>query len=278
MASIDPAVTEVAVVGSCVSRDVFNSRFNPNYKDLFDCTVLGNQLSLISLMDAPFTLDEADIAELNEYDSRDARREAQKSLLGELVEAQPAYLILDFFSDAHFGCFSVDGHMFTRNRWKIMKASLYTKHETADLVPTLDPDAYFQLWTEAADRFLAFVHEKLPSTRVLLHSARNVTVRVDPDGSETPHGPTGELLDMNEWWNRLDQYVIKNHSPRVLDLFTPELRTFQEHPWGPFAVHYTLDYHARFLSKLTKIVVSDARSGTSLGPGRKSRRLFPWRH
>lgn len=40
----------VAILGSCISRDNFNSLFNPQYKSYFECILFQHQTSMISLM------------------------------------------------------------------------------------------------------------------------------------------------------------------------------------------------------------------------------------
>ena len=252
----------VAVLGSCVSRDLFNSRFNPHYKDLFDCVVLSNQTSLISLMSEPVDVPAERMADLDDYGRRELAREASRAVLAELVEKRPEYVLIDLFADVHFGCFAVDGRYLTRNRWKVMNTSFYAEAQRVDLLPE-DRDAYLARWREAVDGFLAFMGRELPDTRLVLHRARNVTQSIGADGELHSLGRQRALRDMNEWWDVLDGELASRGIDRVLDVFRPDLTSFQAHPWGPFAVHYTLDYHAEALSKLTQIVLADARARVS---------------
>jgi len=249
----------IAVLGSCVSRDLFNSRFNPHYKDLFECVALSNQVSLISLMSPPVEVPAAAMAELDAYGRREVTAEVSRSFLTDVVAARPDYLLLDLFADVHFGCFSVDGSHLTKNRWKIMRAGFYAQAAKIDLVPEDDHEAYLVAWRCSLDALLEFLGRELPSTRLVLHRARNVLRTRDEDGQVRPLGPQGRLAEMNGWWDRLDAEVAARGVDRVLDLVTPELTSVHDHPWGPFAVHYTLDYHPAALSKLTQIVLSDAR-------------------
>jgi hypothetical protein len=273
---VTPApLIRVAVLGSCVSRDLFNRQFNPSYKDLFDCVALSNQVSLISLMSEPITVRAEQLADLDEYGQREVTKEISRSFLEDLVAQRPEYLLVDLFADVHLGCFEVDGRHLTRNRWRILKTRLYAESDSRDLVPDDDREAYLVAWRDAVDRLLGFLAENLPETRVVLHRARNVTHTVDGNGIVTAMGQERRMRAMNEWWNRLDDELVSRGVTRTIDVFREDLTSFDTHPWGPFAVHYTLDYHGAALSRLTQIVLTDARSVT---PGRPAARLGPVLH
>lgn len=257
----------VAVLGSCVSRDLFNSRFNPGYKKLFDCVALSNQVSLISLMSQAVDVPAESVTELDEYGRREVTKEVTRSFLDELIRERPDYLLMDMFADVHFGCFSVDGRYLTRNRWKIMNTRFYAEADKRELVPEADYEGYLTEWRAALDRLLVFLGTHLPDTKLVLHRARNVTRTVAADGTVRPHGRERQLLAMNDWWARLDQEVTARGVDRVIDLFTPDLTSADAHPWGPFAVHYTLDYHPVALAELTRIVLSDARRDAASSDG-----------
>lgn len=260
--------TRVAVLGSCVSRDAFNSRFSPTYKDLYDCVALSNQVSFLSLMDRPVDLTAEQIGDLDAYSQREVLKETSRGFLHELVEQRPEYVIIDLFADVHFGCVVWDERYLTRNRWKIMKSAVYQQAVKAgqvrDVTPTADPKTYRRLWLAAVDDFFAFLDRELPQTKVILHRARNVTRARSADGTVRNHGNRADLTRMNDWWDQLDDELQRRHVDRVIDVFTEELTSHDGHPWGAFAVHYTDDYHAAFLSNLGQIVVSDLRAAAGI--------------
>ena len=59
----------VAVMGSCTTRDNFNSRFNPDYKQMWDCVLLQNQSSLLSIMAPPLEISEDQLGEVGAFTS-----------------------------------------------------------------------------------------------------------------------------------------------------------------------------------------------------------------
>ena len=261
--SVDDAVTRVAVLGSCVSRDVFTTRFLPDYKDLYRCVALSNQVSVISLMDAPVEMSADQLGDLTDYERREVLAETSRSFLAQMVAERPHYLVVDLFADVHFGCIRWDDRWLTRNRWKLLKSEVYRDAVAAgrvsDLVPTADEKAYLRVWSEAVERLFALVRSELPETRVVLHRARNVTRARDAGGVVRDLGKRSQLEAMNRWWDRLDDEIQRRYADHVIDIFDDELASPDDHPWGPFAVHYPREYHATFLSKLTRVVVEDLR-------------------
>jgi hypothetical protein len=245
----------VAVFGSCVTRDVFNRRFSPNYRDLFDCVLLANQSSLISLMSPPVDATAADLTGINEPAQRDVLADLTRSFLDDVVRLQPEYLIVDFFADVHFGCSVLDGGIVTRNKWKILKTPFYRDTWQRDLQRGR---AYFERWDDAAARFVAHVRTHSPSTRIVLHAARNATSFRTAENEVVPFAKAERFERLNQRWDRFNG-AFQDLADATIDVFTDETISSVEHPWGKFPVHYEFDYHAAFLSKLTAIALDDAR-------------------
>lgn len=264
----------VAVCGSCTSRDNFSSRFNPDYARWFSVAADVFQTSIISLMSPELT--SADMPELVDgpgtgsdggeldYKIRISREDASRVFLAKLAEAKPDYLVLDFFADIHFGALRLpDGRYLTNNRWMLWPTEYHRRlKEQGDLTPLRifkDPDAYLALWTEALDRFAAFVAEHCPDTKVIVHRGLNVSeAMVGTNPRPVPVKETRKLAPLNvrranELWARLDDYAIKTHGWTAIDLRAEGYTSYTEHPWKPFYVHYTPDYYHRFLAELLTI-------------------------
>lgn len=262
----------VAVLGSCITRDNFNSRLNPEYRRFYHCPVHSNQASIISLMSPPVDVDWSPTRQMSDYDRWNVGNELTRGFLDEVRKEQPDYLVLDFFGDVHFGCVRLeDGRYVTDNRWKIHHTDWYQRErEAGRLTPVKyadDPDAYFAIWCEAFDRFAAFCREELPDTRLVIHRGHNTNLLRMPDRpfpvALNEHGKVAPLdvEASNATWRRLDDYAISSSGAEVIDLLDREYPTFAEHPWGAFYVHYALDYYHRFLAELHKIHLQRAFPG-----------------
>ncbi len=263
-ASEERAPETVSVFGSCVTRDNFNSTFNPGYKRYFEVKLSANQTSVIALMSPPIEEEFTPTREMTDYDRWNVSSDLTREFLPLVTELQPEYVILDFFGDVHMGVARLpDGRYLTDNRWKTHHTDFYARHRDAgDLTlikHTDDPDAYFALWTEALDRFAEFLATNCPTTRVIVHRGYN-TGHVLVPGRPRPiplhkhsKAPTLDVPGLNAFWGRLDDYAIDAHKWDSIDLRELEAPSYAEHPWGAFYVHYTPDYYHRFLAELHKI-------------------------
>ncbi|WP_067930134.1 DUF6270 domain-containing protein [Alicyclobacillus kakegawensis] len=266
----------VAVLGCCATRDVFNSRFNPHYRDFYNCGLTQNQSSIISLMSDRIEYDPRKINNLSDYDRWNVETEFTKEFLDLLPGLSPDYLLIDFFADVHFGCIQLsDTQYITNNRWKLWKTSYYKELEEKGGVIKFSlqqtPEAYFNLWKTCADRLFHFIHRTVPDCKIIIHKARNVDYFYPRDGAPQRLSTSGRVqpIDVeayNEMWSRMDEYVVETYGTDVIDLFSNNnYLSYEEHPWGPFYVHYTMNYYHDFLRELHKIVVRDDRASTSIG-------------
>jgi hypothetical protein len=254
----------VSVFGSCVTRDNFNSTFNPGYRQYFEVKLSANQTSVIALMSPPIDEPFTPLREMTDYDRWNVESDLTREFLPMVAELQPDLLILDFFGDVHFGVARLpDGRYLTDNRWKTHDTDFYAAHRDAGDLTILkyadDPDAYFALWTEALDRFAEYVARTCPSTRVIVHRGYNTGAMLTPEKPRpVPLHKYSEVAwfdteAANAYWSRLDDYAIGTHGWDSIDLRDLEAPSYAEHPWGPFYVHYTPDYYHRFLAELHKI-------------------------
>ncbi|MBW9209491.1 hypothetical protein KV100_07470 [Mumia sp. zg.B21] len=268
-------VRSIALFGSCMTRDNFNSRFNPHYKATYRCDVAQNQMSVLSLMSEPITERWEPTKAMSDYDVWNIRTEFDKAFLGELAGSSPRpdYLLLDFFGDAHFGVLQLDdGRIITDNRWKVHATDFYQRlrdeGRLTRLHPTSDPDAYFALWSEAVDRFAEHVRLTLPETRVVVHCGHHTNLLMLPDrprpGRLQKHRSIAriDVEAANDQWRRMDAYAVEAFGAAAIDLTGEDFPTFDDHPWGPFYVHYRMDYYHRFLAELHKIVIGDGATPT----------------
>lgn len=263
-----PGVRSVAVCGSCITRDNFNSRFNPEHRRWYSVDAHANQSSMIAMMSPPVTAEVSEADGLGDYDTWNVRSDLERMFLTDVVEAQPNFLLLDFFGDVHFGVLRLDdGRHVTDNRWKLRKTAQYAAWQASGTTTRVtlrnDPETYFPLWVEAMDRFAAYIAEHCPRTRVIVHRGFNASEYVTgPTDRPRPLSGSEFVRPMrvdrvNELWARLDEHAITAYGWESIDLRAECYTTFTEHPWGPYWVHYTLDYYPRFLAELHQFDLQD---------------------
>ena len=184
-------------------------------------------------------------------------REFSRYFLTELLDTRPDYLILDFRPDIVFGFDDLDGGgTITHNTWSTTKTRFYasvgTKWHRADVAS----EQFYDRWKDAADRLVTWVNDNLPETKIIVHKARNIATWTTNDGESKSFSPWS--LRMNHHWEALDEHVLNKPGVREIDVLSPNQQSFEAHPWGPSALHYTFDYHQRFLTRLSRMALEDA--------------------
>jgi hypothetical protein len=265
LGSVSTEPVPVAILGSCISRDVFNSRFNPGYKATWNCVLMQNQSSLISIMSPAYQIPEEQLGDgMTDYARLQVRNDTSRVFLEKLLELRPEYLIVDFFGDIHFGVLEVgEGQYITNNRWMLHKTRWYAGRKAAgDLRPLRiedDTEAYLALWKDALSKLTGFLREHLPETTVIVHRGRNAE-RWLAEGAARPKAMRSrkrlfkiDIDRANELWQRLDDVAAEVEGWESIDLTDREYLSFAGHPWGVFYVHYTLDYYDEFLAALNSL-------------------------
>lgn len=255
---------KIAILGSCVSRDNFNTKFNANYKDFYECVLLQVHSSVISIMSNPVDFAEEKLDNLNNYQLGIVKSELDKSFLREVKELQPDYLMLDFFGDIHFGVFQMEnGEYLTYNRWNLLNTSFYKELKNTKILQIhKNPDEYFEVWKKYIDALFVFLKKELPNTKIIVNKARNAEFYIDKTNAKKPLNKTGKMavIDVpyfNQLWDKLDKYVIEKYNTEYIDLTDKEYLSYESHPWGLFYLHYTMDFYSDFLGKLHGIVMKN---------------------
>lgn len=252
---------KVAVFGSCVTRDIFNSKFNYDYKNYFECILTQNQTSVISLMSKPIKVEESKINNLNEYDKWNIKTEFTKEFISLLIEKRPDYLILDFFADIHFGVLKIgNDNYITNNRWKLWKTDFYKEMSIKnELTFETHIDEYIQLWVASIDKFFIFLSRELPNLRVIINNSKFTDYYICSETKLIEKLSTSgkcKLVDVeqsNFIWEHLNNHILENYDVEILNLTKNDYYSFEDHPWGPFYVHYTMDFYNDALKELIKI-------------------------
>lgn len=250
---------KIAVIGSCVTRDVFNSKFCPNYKLFFECGASLIQGSIISFVSDRFLVPDEELSGLKSSSAKDIRSEMTREVNSYISDSKPEYAIFDFFGDVRFGAAQLDTAAFvTRNEWKLCTTNYYQQHVLKEFLPK--SEEYFEMWAEAVDEAVRFIRRVSPNTKLVLHDVEFVTDYSTNDGDIKTFGNSASLRELNTWWRKLNSYFAENYADEVICVRTKETRSFEAHPWGAYGVHYELDYHAEFLSELTRMALVHSRT------------------
>ncbi|MGP5588398.1 DUF6270 domain-containing protein [Glutamicibacter ardleyensis] len=250
----------VAVIGSCVSRDLFNSRLSPGWKDYMNLGPEFYQMSMISLMASPVAFDENDFLDLSRHDFLATKNDFSKSFLDEIKSDVPDNILIDLFADSRFDVINVGNSFVTDNLWKIGKSHGYERMvRMRRISPIEDSDEYYELFERSCIKFKDYLSEHCPDTRIILNSCRaSLTWQSLCDNGAFN---SKAIKTQNLRWARLEKIFIRLFQPDIIDTTTLIIAGDPDHPWGRGPVHYESRFYQTVSSELfSKIHIDDSNS------------------
>lgn len=251
---------KIGVLGSCFTREVFNSYFVPNYKDFFEINISAQRTTFCSIMQEPLNVDEKslEILPLDKYNK--ARSyfiyyDLNKYLIKELLEKEIDYLIIDNYLEIIFGLLYYDDTIITNNHWHLPLTEFY-KGITDELSLKITdlPDEYFCIWSKYCDLFFEFLEIYCPNVKVILNKGRLVDKVMRSDKTTYINSSYTLRANMiNPILDKLDSYIINNFNVFVFEWDWENIFADETHLWGVNPVHYTRNYHNALTERIKKI-------------------------
>ena len=256
-------MARVAIVGSCITRDLWRFRGDPG-ADLFYIS----RTSLPSLMASPlagFRPAPAPPGELKRHQHRALVADITKTALADLVAWRPTHLIFDFI-DERFDLLSARDSIVTHS-WEL-EASGYLGQRAfqgARAIARLS-GAADRLWRGAVSEFADLVRATpLREATLILHAAQWAPFRRAPDGRRLPiegveilSGRSADLAAHNALLTRYEA-TFTAAMPPMARVAAPEHRLADPaHAWGLSPFHYVPDYYAAIRRQLEALGISSA--------------------
>ncbi|WP_182199822.1 DUF6270 domain-containing protein [Paraliobacillus salinarum] len=257
---------KLAVIGSCVSRDAFNSNFIKDYKDYYQCVFTQNHMSMISLMSdsipfQPYSVLKGDI---NDFNKKILITELLKSPWNSMRISQPDFLILDLYPDVYFGVRKIGTSYITNKTWLFKKTPFYSTLELGETYkPEKDFDEYFKIWKSAIDKFMEKMKLEFPNTKIILNK-----IEFTDDYIETKSNKIKKISKIGKY-RKIDvdqinamlfkfyDYFEDNYSYVETINYDKKYTSIDNHFWEVFYVHYTQDFYEDFTHKLLMIILKD---------------------
>ena len=246
-------ILNVGVIGSCVTRDNFNSRVSAEWQSRYRLTGQFYQMSFVSLFSEPISIDESALLDIDEHSRICTIPDFTKSYLTELQNSPPDVLIIDFRTDVRFAVVKYGDSYFTDNLWKIARSEYYEQFKQCSRVSIKsDYKEYTRLFRKACLSFAEFRNKFLANTKIILNSTRAVE-GYGEDGSFVKFSPsTG--IDTNAYWDDLEEIFLEINPVETISVWDPTLESSAKHIWGAGPVHYESVYYKRFASSLRDIL------------------------
>lgn len=251
---------KIGVLGSCASRDAFNSNIVKNYKDFFEMTISAQRTSLISIMQKPIVFDEHQIEILpltrrNLDKSNFISYDLNRNFLKELLEKDVDYLVIDNFFEIHMGILYFNGFIITHNDWDLPHTEFYKKiNKKLILTISKYPEEYFCIWSKYCDLFFEFLDLYCPNVKLILNKCRLVDeIKKSDETTYINQNFTQMRNRLNPFLDKLDSYIINNFDVYVFDFNYENVYADENHMWGIGPVHYTKNYYYSLIEYINNI-------------------------
>ena len=235
---LDPARRRFAILGSCVSSDIF--RLNPGRGQL---VLYFARCSLLSLMSSPVEFGDDDLDWPSNFARRTVKADFEKTFFADLEAKECDTLIVDFV-DERWDLLRIGDSLVTCSADLMNMGIDRLKRRGFTRVARRDTRTH-ELWRDACARFAATLRERLPGLQVVLHNVLG-TNRCR-DGRElcelAPFADGIPLADVNALLMDYNA-CFRSHMESLLDL---ELsRTYvadKSHRWGLSPFHFEERYY-----------------------------------
>lgn len=250
----DRKVSEIALVGSRVTRDNFSARTRPGWRRYADIVGEHYQASLLAIFGAPVQVTEGEFADLEPHAATLVRRELGREFLRVMSDIQPDAVIVDLFTDARFGVIDLPEGAVTDNEWTLLRsqdASRFSKAPRLSLAH--DRDEYLRRIEAAARQLDELVRAQNPDAALILHGARGARRWRDDVGERS--FPATAVQRFNQDWDALDAAFLRG-APRTVVIGGPDGGAIGDarHPSGKHWVHYEPGYYAALTEQLQSVL------------------------
>jgi hypothetical protein len=242
-----PVRPRVAILGSCVSRDIFNF---PDAQARFEVVDYYARSSLASLVSKPWRtpvpLERIESA----FQRRMVARDFAKSLFTELDLSQVDVLLIDLV-DERFDLFlGPEGTAFTISP-EFQRAGVALSELDGRTLRATGDEA-FSLWTTGWQRLLAWAEAAGAADRILVNQVYWSERTESGEGFGPRYAPSA-IQSANAYLDRLYRRMAEDLLPGQFAKFDPSLlRGDDGHRWGKQPFHFVPGYYAEAAAQIAR--------------------------
>lgn len=258
---VEDSRKNIAIFGSCCSKDPFTTTFNKNYKKRYISNITDQRHSLISLMQDKENIDEKLLEiepkyEGSAYGVKCLKDDFYKSFIDLILSNEIDYLLLDLYFEIEMGIILYNGNNIITNSYHIKNTKFFQQMKNIKFINMRDNhEEYYKLWTEYCDKFFEFMKTFKPNTKVVLVEIRSINRFLKEDGT-IYEAFVEKSKKYNPLYVELEKYIKENHEVYVIP-FEKNILCVDNHHWGRLDVHYENKFYKNFLKKMDKIVEKD---------------------
>lgn len=254
---------KIGIIGSCITRDVFNSEHVKNWKDYFEVVAYQSQVTFPSLVSDPIIYEksEAVYENMNDFEIRQINNELDKNFIYKLKNSNIDYLIIDFYGDLFFGIVKdIYGGYLTNKKWLFTRSNIFNQvtEEGQSLSFEKNFKKYFELWTKAVDNFFNNYLINIDTT-VIIHQSEFKSSYFENNEKKFVKDIIGidkDIKFLNYIWHKMTRYIM-NKYPNIylIDQTKEKYSLDPNHIWGVHYVHFEKRYYIDFKDKLIKLII-----------------------
>jgi len=249
----------INIIGSCVSRDVFNSRFNNAYKAHVEIGETVYQTALPSIVERSMIPDINDTDSTKSIFKKTLDEEFSGNSIDRIIASRPDFIIMDFFADIHFGVTRKMGRYVTRNHMAFQALNdadvFYDDHESSSPERMrFDDDAYRSIAIKSLCNLRDSLRDDLPKVEFVVNSARFSSTYVNNDKETALFDNHDRTQWKNGNWAALDEIAVDKLDAQQISHDEEFLVATPSHPWGLHPVHYIQPYYDSLWRSIYKII------------------------
>ena len=251
-------VSEISTLGSCSSRNIFNSDINKDYKNFFHVNKSIESISFISLMSSPIQFNESLINSKNCYDNECVINDLTKKFLLFLKEDKIDYLIIDTYFDVLYDIIIISENSFVTYSERLIETDLSKIFENKKRISiSKNFYEYYQLWKTAINLFFKFMEENCKNTKIILNCSRSVFKYYDGE-KIVEDEKLKKFAEINKYRDILDKYILENFDVDILT-FDENTLASKQHIFGLHPTHYESKYYTEKNKQLNAIIERDTK-------------------
>lgn len=253
-------IKNIAIYGSCITKDPFTTVFNENYKHYYNCIVNDQRHSFISTMQEKEDVSDEELIILpekrsNRFLTKCIKEDLKKTFINAILENDIDYIVFDIHFEVEQGIMIYDENKILTNIKGIEKTEYFSKLKNVRYLNIIEnTDTYLKLWKKYCDKFFNFIKKNSPETKIILAEVRALDIVQREDSSRYIEPTFNYKTKINNiYYKVLEDYIKENYDVEVVS-FHKDTVLKENHLWGKFYLHYDDEYYTNFLKKIDKIV------------------------
>lgn len=251
---------KVSIIGSCVTRGIFNSKFISNYKELYECTSTAWQTSIISFMSDKAKIDEKQMeitGEVSKLQKKTIARDLDKSYKNELIEIQPDYIIFDLYTDVKYGAVKTNNGYLTNNPNGFRKTVYYKEKHYEKGLNIFRDEEYFDLFFDNFSRFNQWVNRNIPNCRIIITKFSEAFSYINKKGYAVNYSPKvcEKVARDNKMYTQMYEKLAEEFDVDFIEMQNQTYFGDIDHIFGNKPWHFTQEYYDDLYKRLNEIVL-----------------------